>query len=159
VARVEPARVLRAGAGLVILVLTVSAVVLTISAARGNARLNKLHHHGIRVDAAVSGCVGISSGIAMAIEYWECRATYNLGGQQFNEVIRGNRANLGAGRTVTAVAVPGDPALLSTPGAAAQKLSPGSAYVAPSILGALAVIGLGALVVWTHRRHRRAASA
>jgi hypothetical protein len=154
VARADPARVLRVGAVLVIVVLAVSAIVLTVSAAHQNARLDKLRHHGVPVQATVSGCVGISSGIAMAIEYWECRATYTLDGHQFNEVIRGSRANLTAGQTVPAVAVPGDPALLSTPAAAAGKYSAWSPYIAPIILGALAMILLVVLVVWSRWRHR-----
>ncbi len=155
VKRVEPGRVLRVGAVLVIVVLAVSAVVLTISAAHGSARQEKLRQHGVGVQATITGCVGISSGIAMAIEYWECRATYSLGGRHFNEVIRGSRANLTTGQTVPAVAVPGDPTLLSTPAAAAEKHSSWSPYIAPIILGALAVIILLTLVVSSRRPLRQ----
>src|SRR5207249_1448379 len=99
--------------------LAVSAAALAISAGNENARASKLQQRGVPVAATVSGCSGISSGVGMAIEYWECRGTYTLGGQQYNEVIRGSRARLNPGQTVPAVAVPGEPTLLSTAAAAA----------------------------------------
>jgi hypothetical protein len=155
VAKVEPGQVMRVVAVVVIVALTASAAALAVSAGRDNARATRLQHHGVPVVATVSGCSGISSGIAMAIEYWECRGTYSLGGQQYNEVIRGSRAHLDPGQTVPAVAVPGEPALLSTAASAAQQHSPWSSYVIAIVLGAVAVGLLVILVLWSRRRQGR----
>jgi hypothetical protein len=154
VVKVDPGRLLIVGAVVVIVVLAVSAVTLTISGARQNDRLNQLEHHGVPVSVIVDSCSGVSSGIAMAVEYWECRGAYTLGGHQYNEVIRGSRAHLNPGQTVGAVAVPGKPSLLSTPAAAARRPSAWSPYVTPIILGALAVVLMVALFAWSRRRRR-----
>jgi hypothetical protein len=152
VARVDPARVLGVVAVAAIVILAGSALALTVSAAHQNARLTKIQQHGTPVPVTVTGCVGISSGIAMAIEYWECRGSYSLNGGRYDEVIRGSRAHLRTGQTVTAIAVPGDPALLSTVAGAGQAHSRWSRYIAPIILGALAALLTLALLLWWRRR-------
>jgi hypothetical protein len=154
VARVESGRVIRAVAVVVIVALVVAAAAVAASAAHEHARASKLQQHGVPVTATVSGCTGISSGIAMAIEYWECRGTYQLDGHRYNEVIRGSRARLDPGQTVQAVAVPGEPQLLSTAAAAAHRHSPWPSYVTSIILGAVALILVGLLVRWSRRRPR-----
>ena len=151
-ARVDPDRIVGVVAVAAIVILVVSAIAWTVSAAHQNARLSKLQRHGTPVPATVTGCVGISSGIAMAIEYWECRGSYTLNGARYNEVIRGSRAHLRTGQTVAAIAVPGDPALLSTVAAAGQTHSGWSRYIGPIVLGALAALLTLALLVWWRRR-------
>jgi hypothetical protein len=140
---------------IVLLVLASSAIALTISALNQNSRLSKLHHEGVPVEVTTTGCVGTSSGIGMSIEYWECRGNYTLNGHSYNEVIRGSRALLQKGQKVPAVAVPGEPALLSTVAAAAARRSTWAPFIAPIILGVLAVIVLIGWVVLSKRRRRR----
>lgn len=158
VAEADPRRVFWVVVAAVLLGLIASTVALTISAAHQDARLHRLHHDGIRVEATATGCVGISSGVGMGIEYWECRATYTLGGHSYNQVIRGSRAHLENGQQVQAVAVPGEPDLLSTVDAAAKKYSPWTAYVTPIILGAVTVALILGLLVWSKLRRRRRTS-
>jgi hypothetical protein len=155
VAKSDSGPVVRVMAVVVIVALAVSAAALAISARHESTRATRLQQHGVPVTATVSGCSGISSGIAMAIEYWECRGTYSLGGHQYNAVIRGSRAHLSPGQTVAAVAVPGEPALLSTAAAAARKHSPWSTYVISIILGVAAVSLAVLLVGWWSRRQSR----
>jgi hypothetical protein len=157
VAEIDPRRVFRVVVSLVLLALIASTVALIISAARQDARLHRLHHDGVQVEVTVTGCVGISSGVGMGIEYWECRGTYTLGGHSYNHVIGGSRAHLENGQQVPAIAVPGEPGLLSTVDTAAKKYSPWTAYVTPIILGAVTVALILGLVVWSKRRHRRRA--
>jgi hypothetical protein len=154
VAEVDSRGVLRVVVAVVLLALVASTVALTVSGARQNARLHRLHHQGVPVVVTATGCVGISSGIGMGIEYWECRGTYTLGGHSYNQVIRGSRAHLENGQKVQAVAVPGEPGLLSTADAAAKKYSPWSAYVTPIILGAVTVALILGLIVWSKLRRR-----
>jgi hypothetical protein len=158
VAEVDPRRVFWVVAAVVLLGLVASTVALTISAARQDARLHRLHHDGVPVEVTATGCVGISSGVGMGIEYWECRGTYTLGGHSYNQVIRGSRAHLENGQKVQAIAVPGEPDLLSTVDAAAKKYSPWTAYVTPIILGAVTVALILGLMVWSILRRRSRSS-
>lgn len=137
----------------VLLALLGIALALTISAARQNSRVEAVRHRGVPVQVTVTGCQGVSSGVGQGIEYWECRGTYSLGGRSYNEVIGGSRVLLENGRTVPAVAVPGQPGLLSTaaPGAPSFWRS----YTAPIVLGVFVVAGVVTLLWWSGRRHRR----
>jgi hypothetical protein len=155
VAEVDSRWVFRIVIAVVLLVLLASTVALTVSGAHQNARLHRLHHEGVRVVVTATGCVGISSGVGMGIEYWECRGSYTLGGHSYNQVIGGSRAHLENGQKLVAVAVPGEPGLLSTVDAAAKKYSPWSAYVTPIILGAATVALLLGLIVWSKLRPSR----
>jgi len=137
----------------VLLALVAITIALTISAARENARVDTVRHRGVPVQVAVTGCQGISSGVGMGIEYWECRGTYRLAGNSYNEVIGGSRAHLATGQVVPAVAVPGQPHLLSVP--AAGPHSDWKPYLAPIVLGALVVSSLVALLWWSKRRHAK----
>jgi hypothetical protein len=153
VAEVETGRVIRFIAALVLVALVASAILLTVSAARQNARADQLRHHGVPVEVTATGCAGISSGVAMAIEYWECRGTYTLRGHGYNEVIGGSRVLLRPGQKLRAVAVPGAPSLLSTPAVAAGAHSRWTLFVTPIILGAVSLAMALVWVVWWRRRH------
>ena len=154
IAEVDSRRVFWVVAAAILLGLVASTVALTISAAHQNARLYRLHHDGVPVEATATGCVGISSGVGMGIEYWECRGTYTLAGHSYNQMIRGSRGHLENGQKVQAIAVPGEPDLLSTVDAAAKDYSPWSAYVTPIILGAVTVALILGLIVWSRLRRR-----
>jgi hypothetical protein len=132
----------------VLLALVAITIALTISAAHENARVDTVRHRGVPVQVTVTGCQGISSGVGMGIEYWECRGTYSLAGRSYNEVIGGSRARLATGQVVPAVAVPGQPRLLS----AAGSHSDWKPYLAPIVLGTLILSSLGVLLWWTKRR-------
>jgi hypothetical protein len=131
---------------------------LSISASHQNAQLTTLRHHGVPVEVTVSGCLGISSGIGMGIEYWQCRGSYALAGQNYNEVLRGSRTLLEAGQQVAAVAVPGQPALVTTAAAVGKSRSAWTPYVAPALLG-LAAIAVILGWVLLSRRSRRSRTA
>jgi hypothetical protein len=115
--------------------------------------MDTVRHHGVPVQVTVTGCQGISSGVGMGIEYWECRGTYSISGHSYNEVIGGSRARLETGQIVPAVAVPGQPRLLSA--AATGTHSDLKPYLAPIILGALTVSGAVALLWWSKRRQHQ----
>ena len=127
------ARLLAALSAAVLIALTAGTAVST--AHQNSHAADKFHARAVPVDVTVSGCSGISSGIAQAVQYYECRGTYTLKGQRYNEVIAGVRSQLPEGQTVHAVAAEGDPALVSTAGAT-QKGS----YTTSIVLGAAAVL-------------------
>ncbi len=150
---IEAGPVIRVIAIAILLALLAITISLTISAATENSRVDTVRHRGVAVPVTVTGCQEISSGIGMGIEYWECRGTYSLAGRSYNEVIGGSRARLPTGQIVPAVAVPGQPHLLSAP--AAEPHSNWKPYLAPIILGGLFVSSLVAVLWWSKRRHRR----
>jgi hypothetical protein len=152
VADVDTGRVVRVLVVVVLIGLMVLAGVLTVSATSQSSRLSKLRDHGVPVALTVTGCLAISSGIGMSVEYWDCRGSYTLGGHRYNEVIGGSRAHLGDGQVVEAIAVPGDPALVSLSTSVSQPRSSFTPYVTPIILAALSVTGALGLMVWSRRR-------
>jgi len=134
--------------------LVVVAALLSISAVHQANSSTLLHQRGVPVQVTVSGCLAISSGIGMGVEYWRCHGTYTLDGQRYDEVISGSRGLLEAGATVAAVAVPAHPGLLSTPQAAAHHPSWWSRYLPPMAVGAGAVAVLGVWLGVISRRRR-----
>ena len=148
-ATVDSRRVGRVLAYLVVLALAGSAVVMAVLAMSSDSSASRLKRHGVSVEAAVTSCVGISSGIGMGVEYYDCSGRYSLNGQSYVEVIHGSRTDLPIGTVVPALAVPGDPASLSLPGAV-RSSSHGS-WVAAIVLGAAAVAGAAALIAVSRR--------
>ena len=139
VADVDTGRVVRVLVVVVLIGLIVLAGVLTVSATSQSSRLSKLRDHGVPVALTVTGCLAISSGIGMSVEYWDCRGSYTLGGHRYNELIGGSRAHLDDGQVVEAIAVPGEPALVSLSTSVSQPRSSFTPYVTPIILAALSV--------------------
>jgi hypothetical protein len=127
---------------------------LTASVTGQNSRLSTLRNQGVPVQMTVTGCVAITSGIGMGVKYWECRGSYTLGGHTYNEVIGASRAHLPVGQQVSAIAVPGHPALVSTSTNVSQRHSSFTPYVTPIILAALSVTGALGLILWSRRRRR-----
>ncbi len=133
---------LRLLAALCVLVLIALTGATTVSAANQNSRAAKLRSEGTPVDVTVTGCVGISSGIAQAVQYYQCRGAYTVEGQRYNEVIGGvrlrppHRPDRSRGHRKASA----DPALVTTVGAAKK-----GSYTVPIVLGALAgllIVGL-----------------
>jgi hypothetical protein len=149
---VQSGRVLRVLAVICFLALVGAEIGVLLTVTDDRSLANKIRTHGVPVTATVTGCTGISSGVGMGIEYWQCRASYSLDGQTYVAAIRGSRSLLEVGNQVAAVAVPGDPGLLSTPRSAAHQESFWQAYLTPVILGgAIVVLGLASLL-WVRRR-------
>lgn len=141
---------------LLVAVLAALAVYFAVAGSRESSRLSTLRHRGVPVTATVTGCVGISSGVGMGIEYWQCRADYTLAGQTFDEVINGNRALLETGQRVGTIAVPGEPSLLSTVSSVNGHDSSQTDNTIAVVLGSLAVaLAVGWLKRERARRRRK----
>ncbi len=149
VVKVDPRRVGWVLAVAAVTVLAVSTVLVLVATTAGNSKASKLLRNGVPVQATVTRCTGITSGIGMGVEYYECRGTYTLDGATFDEVIHGSRDRMPAGQVVSALAIPGDPSSLGLPGAA-RSSSVGS-YTVPIVLGAVTLAGAAGLVVWRRR--------
>jgi hypothetical protein len=144
--QISTGRLVRFLAGVAAVVLIALAIETAVSAANQNSRAAKLRNNGIPVEVTITGCTGISSGIAQAVQYYQCRGTYTLDGRQYNEVIGGIRASLPQGQRVPAVTVRTDPALV----AIATTVKDGS-YIPTIVLGALGVMLLLGLLLRSRR--------
>ena len=138
---------------LLVAVLLGLAVYFAASGSSRDSRLALLRDRGVAVQATITGCTAVSSGVGMGIEYWDCRASYALGGRRFTEPLGGNRKLLDAGTSVAAVAVPGHPGLLWTAAGVRHGQSSTASYAAAIALGAAGVL-LGAARVLEVRRRR-----
>jgi hypothetical protein len=138
-------------------VLAVSTVLLLISAHSSDSAASRLRRDGVPVQATVTECTGISSGIGMGIEFYTCRGSYALGGAKFDERILGSRALLRTGTTIAARVVPRDPATLTLAGAVRSSSGGAAGYTAPIAVGAVTLASGGGLLVL--RRRRRAGAA
>lgn len=138
--------------GALIAVLVGLAVYFAVTGAQQNSQLSALRQRGVPVQATVTGCRGISSGVGMGIEYWECRGSYALRGQSFNGVINGSRKLLDRGAEVSAIAVPGRPDLLSSVSSVRGAHGSGTEYAAAISLGAAAVLISGGWLAFKRRR-------
>ena len=155
-ARTDSRRVLRVLAVVVLVGMAALGVGLAVGGARNDSRVNALHDRGVPVEVSVTRCLGISSGVGMGIEYWQCRGTYSLGGRTYERVIGDSRTLLQTGEVVAAVAVPGHPDLLSLHRPPAP--SGLGSYVPAIVVGSITAVWAAGLV-WFRRRARRAARA
>ncbi len=145
-------RVLQAVLAVSIAGLLAAAVVTTVSASSQNSRNDQLRHHGVPVTVTVTGCTGYGSGIAQAVNYYQCTGTYALDGRSYTEVIGGLRAQVPAGERLAAVVVRGDPASITTASSVAKPGSRFAPYITPIALGAVVVLLVVGLVSSFRRR-------
>ncbi len=124
---------------------------VAVSDARANASTDRLRSHGVPVQVTVTGCLAISSGVGMGIEYWRCRGTYAMGSRTYEEVIGGQRTLLEQGRRIEAIAVPGDPSLLAVPAALGSRRSYTLAEVLGGVTAVMILGGLGLALVARRR--------
>jgi hypothetical protein len=140
------------GVGIGLLGLLAATVILAIAAYDQNNHRTELKRHGVAVQATVTGCLGLASGSGATIYSYSCRARYDLQGRTYEAVIKGTNSLYPVGQTLSAVAVPGRPSLLSTSAAARKESATWTAYTAAIVTGALTVLGAGATLVWYRRR-------
>ncbi len=134
--------------------LVAGSVALYVAGARKNAQIDDLRQHGVSVWVTISGCQGLLGGSGSNAAGYACRGTFTLDGQRDNEAIPGDTL-LSPGTKIRAVAVPGDPGLVSTPAVLAGEHTSAGVYALPSVLAALAVLAL-AVALTFRRRDRRA---
>lgn len=143
-------------AALVTASLAVFAAGLAVSAHARNHQRAELTGQGVRVQATVTDCVAISDGVGQAIQGYTCHGRYSLGGETLPAVIHGPDLRRPTGSTVEAVAVPGDPSLLTAVGSVRQPEGWWGAYGATAVLAVLAALVLAAATVLSFRTRRRA---
>jgi hypothetical protein len=148
---VDPRRAARvlAGAGVVVLAGLVAAFYW--AGADHNARIHRLHRHGVPVTATVTGCLGLLGGSGSNPAGYTCRGTFVLDGRRYVEGLPGNTLR-GPGTRLRLVTVPGDPAVLDTPATVAREHPSAAVYILPSCLLAVLVAAVTTLAVARRRR-------
>ncbi|HXQ59452.1 MAG TPA: hypothetical protein VN799_05115 [Acidimicrobiales bacterium] len=140
--------------GLSLTGLAVLAGALFAAGVHKNTQITSLRRHGVAVEITVSGCLGLLGGSGSNAAGYSCRGSFVLAGHRENEPIPGDTL-LPPGTRLRGVAVPGDPALVTTAGALAREHASWRVYIVPTVLAVVLVLSVGALVL-RRRRPRRA---
>jgi uncharacterized membrane protein len=138
--------------GIVLVTLAVLVIVFTIVGVHKNQQDDRLHNDGVPVTFTVSTCTGLVGGSGSNPVGYVCHGRYTFDGHTYSEQLPGNDFHR-PGSTVPAVAVPGDPALVSPAAMVATEHSSNGVYLVPVILFVILVV-LVALVLLRRRKHR-----
>jgi hypothetical protein len=155
--QVDGRRVAQVAIGIVLATLAVLAIVFAVVGVHTNQQNDRLHQDGVPVSFTVTGCLGLLGGSGSNAAGYACRGTYALHGHRYREPLPGTSFHR-PGSTVAAIAVPGDPALVSPASIVATEHSSAGVFVLPAIL-AVVLLLLVALLVMLRRRRQAAASA
>ena len=153
---VDGRRVGQVALGIVLATLAILAIVFTVVGVHTNQQDDRLHNDGVPVTFTVTGCMGLLGGSGSNAAGYSCRGTYTLDGTPTASSCPGDSFHR-PGSTVAAVAVPGDPALVSPASIVATEHSSASVFVLPAILGVVFLL-LGALLLLLRRRRQAAAA-
>ncbi len=93
-------------------------------------------------------------GAGATVQGYNCTGTYRLDGHRYGEPLPGT-ADHAPGATVSAVAVPSDPTLLSTAAIVRNEHASASVYVLSAVFFVLFLLVLAAVVLARRRRSRR----
>jgi hypothetical protein len=140
-------------AALAVLALAAVTAVTFVAAAHRNGQVSALRNRGVPVRFAITGCRGLLGGSGSNVAGFSCTGSYRLGGHRYEEPLPGD-SYYTPGTVLPAVAVPGDPALVTTAAILSGEHTSGKVYVLPAVLLAVLVLAL-AVVVLTARRARR----
>jgi hypothetical protein len=153
-AAVDPRRAAQVVVGLILAALAVVGIVFIVVGINKNDQINELKGQGVHVTYVVSKCLGQLGGSGSNAVGYSCQGSYEIDGHHYVEALPGS-SNYGPGTRVTAIAVPSDPTLLSTPAIVASEQSSWTVFILPIVLlGACALLLL--VVVLRRRRHQPA---
>ena len=149
---VDGRRVGQAALGIVLVTLAVLAIVFTIVGIHTNQQDDRLHHDGVPVAFTVTGCQGLLGGSGSNAAGYACRGGYALDGKHFSGLQLPGDSFHRPGSTVAAIAVPGDPALVSPASIVATEHSSAGAFVLPAVLAAVLLLLVALLLLLRARR-------
>jgi hypothetical protein len=138
--------------GLILAALTVLVVVFTVVGVHRNQQDDRLHHDGVPVTFTVSGCLGLLGGSGSNAAGYSCHGSYTLDGRTYRVQLPGNDFHR-PGAQVPALAVPGDPTLVSPVALARTERSSAGVFLVPAILLVILVLIVALLIV--RQRHRQ----
>ncbi len=134
----------------VLVTLAVLVVVFTLVGVHKNQQDNRLHNDGVPVTFTVSTCTGLVGGSGSNPVGYVCHGSYTLNGHRYTEQLPGNDFHR-PGSTVAAIAVPGDPALVSPAAMVAGEHASIGVFLVPLIL----LVVLALLVSFVFVRYRK----
>jgi hypothetical protein len=140
---------------IVLTAFTLIVVVSFVSAAKDNARIDRLKSHGVSVVVTVTTCVGNIGGSGSNAAGYTCHGSYRVGGIRYQEIIGSKTTLSSAGTHLRAVADPQKPGTIELASALAKSSSSSSVYVIPSVLALLLVILMVALLGRQRSRRRQ----
>jgi hypothetical protein len=156
--QVDARRLAQVAIAIVLITLGALAIGFTVVGVHKNQQIDQLHTQGVPVTVTVTSCLGLLGGSGSNAAGYSCHGTYTLAGHTYNESLPGSAFHR-PGATIDAVAVPGDPALVSPVAIADSQHSSASVYILPAVLGGVLVLLVVALVVRARRRHAGARPA
>jgi hypothetical protein len=124
-------------------------IIFTLAGVHKNSQINRLRHNGVPVDVTVVRCLGLLGGSGSNAAGYSCTGTFSLDGSRHNETIPGIGFRT-PGSSLRAVAVPGDPALLSPVDVLAGEHVSWGVYLLPAVL--LVVLALFIVAIIVRRR-------
>jgi hypothetical protein len=149
--QVDARRVGQVALGLVLAALAVLTIAFTVIGVHKNQQADRLHNDGVPVTFTVTGCLGLLGGSGSNAAGYSCHGTYGLDGHRYTELLPGTAFHA-PGSAVSAVAVPGDPALVSPTSIVRNEHSSSSVFILPAVLGLLFVLLLGMVLLLQRRR-------
>jgi hypothetical protein len=156
--QVDARRLAQVALAIVLIALAALAIGFTIVGVHKNQQIDQLHTQGVPVTITVTGCLGLLGGSGSNAAGYSCHGTYSLRGHTYNESLPGSAFHR-PGTTIDAVAVPGDPALVSPVAIADAQHSSAGVFILPAVLGGVLVLLLVALIVRARRLHAGAPAA
>jgi hypothetical protein len=155
---VDARRLAQVAVAIVLIALAALAISFTIVGVHKNQQIDQLHTQGVPVTVTVTGCLGLLGGSGSNAAGYSCHGTYTLQGHTYTEPLPGSAFHR-PGATIDAVAVPGDPALVSPIAIADAQHSSASVFILPAVFGGVFVLLVVALIVRARRRHGGAPAA
>ena len=137
--QIDGRRVARVLLAIVIATLAVLVVVFTVVGIHKNDQIDELHNRGVPVTFTVSGCLGLLGGSGSNAAGYSCKGAYVLHGHRYAEPLPGSVFHK-PGTQVAAVAVPGDPALVSPRYIIDTEHSSASVFILPAVLLVILVV-------------------
>ena len=129
--------------GIVLATLAILAIVFTVVGVHTNQQDDRLHRDGVPVTFTVTGCLGLLGGSGSNAAGYSCHGMYTLDGRRYSEQLPGDSFHR-PGSTVAAIAVPGDPALVSPASIVATEHSSAGVVRAAGRLGGNPAVARGA---------------
>jgi len=153
--QVDVRRAGQVGLGLVFATLAVLVVVFVVVGIDKNRQIDELRGRGVPVGFTVTHCQGLLGGSGSNGAGYACSGTYRLEGHTYRESLPGTTALFSPGAMVPAVAVPGDPPLVSPVAAVASEHASWRVFILPAVLFATLVLLAAAVLVRWRRRSSR----
>ena len=153
--QIDRRRLTRVLVAIVVAALAVLVVVFTVVGINKNHQIDQLHNQGVAVNVTITSCQGLLGGSGSNGAGYACRGTYGLDGRRYNEQLPGTALHA-PGTVIHALAVPGDPALVSPVSVVNTEHSSGTVFILPAVLLVLLV---AILIVVLLRATREAADA